>query len=759
MIEHQDSGAHYARYLLLSGHVQGVGFRPFVYRLASEFGITGWVENRIGQVAIHAEGRARDVQQFEQNLTARAPMNAAPILKEARNTATRAYPQFVIRASSSASECDIRIIPDLPVCASCRTELFTALDRRFHYPFINCTNCGPRYTLIEQLPYDRANTTMKAFPLCEACAAEYSDPEDRRFHAEPTACPVCGPALEYQDKFFHQHESGAALAACVQALREGAIVAVKGLGGYHLMCDARNDQAVERLRVRKPRPHKPLAVMLAPMQVPDYVAPNQEQLRFLHGPVHPIVLIKKRKPDPLSALIAPGLREVGVMLPYSPLHVLLLHHFPGPLVATSANISGEPVLTDNLSVHQRLDHVFDACLHHNRAIVRPADDAVYRDIAGKVRPLRLGRGNSPLEIDLPFTVASPTLATGGHMKNTVALAWDRRIVVSPHIGDLDAPRSRNVFAQVVEDLQHLYQVTAERVVCDAHPDYGSSRWARNTGLPLSLVLHHHAHASAVAGEYPQEQRWLVFTWDGTGMGADQTLWGGEALLGEAGHWQRAASMRPFRLPGGDRAGREPWRSAAALCWETRVSWQAPIASAELVRQAWEKHLNCAQSSAVGRLFDAAAALIMQRHQSSFEGQGPMELEALAAEGDAEFIALPLTRNQQGTWITDWQPLLPVLTDTRLPPTLRARCFHETLAHALLQQALMLKKFAGEFAVGLTGGVFQNRLLAGRVMDLLQGAGLRCYLPERLPVNDGGLAFGQIVHSHFAAATTRDQSLR
>lgn len=766
-----------------TGQVQGVGFRPFVYRLAMEHGIAGWVENRVGTVVIHAEGMSENLHRFKQALTEQAPAAARPSLLQQQSTEFGHFQQFSIRKSATTSPSSfIHILTDLPLCESCRQELNDPRDRRFHYPFINCTQCGPRYTLIQALPYDRANTTMAEFGLCADCRREYETPTDRRFHAEPIACPACGPQLSYESANGEIRNTEQALLACMEDLRNGKLVAVKGIGGYHLLCDARNDEAVQGLRDRKQRPHKPLAVMMDESQLEAHVVVSADERQLLRSPAHPILLVNKKrlvkkkellnqKPrSDLSTLIAPGLTEIGVILPYSPLHVLLIQMFDGPLVATSANISGEPVLTQRQDVTQRLGQVADAFLHHNRHIQRPADDPVYRIIHSKPRPLRLGRGNAPLELTLPFRVKQPLLAVGGHMKNTIALAWDDRVVISPHIGELDSLRGQQVFEQVIEDLQGLYRVQARQVVCDAHPGYGSSRWAQNSGLPVHRVFHHHAHAAGLCGEFPEHDHWLVFCWDGVGLGSDQSLWGGEALLGNCGHWQHAASFKTFHLPGGEKVGREPWRSAAALSWESAFEWESEQPQASLLHQAWKSKLNCPPCSSVGRLFDAAAALSGLNTHSSYEAQGPMLLEALANQSQSQnqnqsqsqhpnqtqHIALPLQQDMHGIWRSDWSPLLPMLTDNSLDIADRARCFHESLAQALLQQALVLREndsrqtsgdMSKPFVVGLSGGVFQNRLLTERVMHLLESHDFRCYLPERVPINDAGLCYGQVMEYH------------
>ena len=428
---------------------------------------------------------------------------------------------------------------------------------------------------------------MAGFPLCPDCEAEYLDPADRRFHAEPVACPACGPRLSFEQRGgVSIDDTGAALERTVAAIRDGRIVAIKGVGGYHLICDALNESAVRRLRERKQRPGKPLAVMF-PLAGDDglsiarqYVDFDTTEAEIVTGPMRPIVLVRRRADSGLAPAVAPGLDEIGVFLPYSPMHQLLLDGVEGPVVATSGNISGEPVLTDNVEARRRLDTVADGFLQHDRPIVRPADDPVFRRIGNALRPLRIGRGCAPRELRLPWRQREPLLAVGGHMKGTVALSFDDRVVVSPHIGEMDRPRSLDVFERVAQDLQALYGVEATRIACDAHPGYTTRRWAERQELPLETVWHHEAHASAVAAEFGRQGDWLMFSWDGVGLGRDGTLWGGEAFVGRPAAWQRFASLRSFRLPGGDKAGREPWRSAAALHWECdrpyRKRWQGCI---------------------------------------------------------------------------------------------------------------------------------------------------------------------------------------
>ena len=742
-------GEKTARRVRLQGHVQGVGFRPFVYRLARQHDISGHVQNQLGEVEVVAVGEAESVAQFMHDLIACAPPLSSPALVAVDRIDMPKVDGFEIIESLADSEAQIFVPPDYFMCDDCRQELQDPADRRHAYPFINCTQCGPRYTLIEALPYDRPNTSMKGFPLCVDCAAEYSDPANRRFHAEPVACAQCGPQLSFVEQgAVPEDETNAALARAVTAIKAGNVVAVKGIGGYHLVCDAHNEEAVARLRDRKHRPHKPLAVMF-PVAGDDgldvareSVTLTAEEADIAAGPIRPIVLATRRTDCALASNVAPGLDEIGVFLPYSPLHQLLLDALGGPVVATSGNISGEPVLTDNKEAEHRLQGVADGFLQHDRPIVRPADDPVYRRIGARMRPLRIGRGCAPRELTLPWTQTEPLLAVGGHMKGTVALSWDRRVVVSPHIGEMDSPRSLDVFEQVANDLQTLYGVRATRVVSDAHPGYTTHRWAqRRSQLPVETVWHHEAHASAVAGEYGNDRDWLMFAWDGVGLGRDGTLWGGEALYGRPGQWQRFASLRTFRLPGGDQAGREPWRSAAALHWECGEAWSETPDPDGLAKAAWDGGLNCPVTSAAGRLFDAAAAMICDFPQASFEAQGPMMLEALCRH-TAPAIELALEESNDGVLRLDWQPLLTMLRDPAVERTQRAEVFHASMAAAIVHQAEVARGRYGVNQIGLCGGVFQNRFLTEQTSTLLENEGFAVYLPQLLPCNDAALSYGQ-----------------
>ena len=749
-----------ARKIVLSGQVQGVGFRPFIYRLAAKCNLTGWVRNCVGVVEIHVQGNTQDLVDFVSKIISDKPAIAKPVLESDELTDLGDFEGFEILQSQTQGDARISVPTDLFLCDDCLSELNYPQDRRYRYPFINCTQCGPRYTLIRQLPYDRPNTTMADFELCPSCLAEYEDPDNRRFHAEPVACPACGPSLVFKDNSSDvdrtDENTVSALSRAVEAFHQGKVVAVKGIGGYHLMCDATNTEAVSRLRANKTRPDKPLAVMFpAPVDYPfkvaeSFVSLTEEDKAFLLRPERPILLVAKSKSSALSEQVAPRLNEVGMMLAYSPLHHLLLNDFGRPLVATSANISGEPVLTDSQDIEKRLSHVADAYLHHNRLIERPADDPVYRTIANKPRPVRTGRGSAPIELLLPFELQHPVLAVGAHMKNTITLAWGNRAVVSPHIGEMDTVRSLEVFENTVHDLQKLYGVEAEKIICDAHSGYTTTRWANKQNIPVEKVYHHRAHASASYYEcqsmMTHDEPVLAFTWDGVGYGEDGTLWGGETFFGMPGEWQHVASMKKFNLPGADKAGREPWRSAAAMCWEIGEPYEGIPEKNTILKQAWQQKINAPQSTSVGRLFDAAAALTGVCTMASFEGQGPMEFEALCERqpdtiGNIVEFKLSYYNN---LLIYNWKSLLISMKDSTLSVGERASLFHSSLAQVILKQAKIFREKHGVSTVTFSGGVFQNRVLSEHAITLLSANGFKVCLPELIPVNDAGISFGQVM---------------
>ena len=745
--------------ITIQGQIQGVGFRPFIYRLAHRFHLNGWVLNLSGTVEILAQGNPKDIDEFEHQIIQQHPPLARPHVESSTAISHEMITGFSILPSTTKRSADIHIPVDYFTCNDCFTELMDSTDRRYRYPFINCTQCGPRYTLISKLPYDRPNTSMANFKLCQNCANEYYDPLDRRFHAQPVACEICGPKLTFEMADISITGNDVALEQANRALKAGKILAVKGIGGYHIMCDAKNETAVARLRANKQRPNKPFAVVF-PWSGPngldallEELDPTDQEKQQLTDPARPIVLINNQADNTLANSINPGLNRTGAMLPYSPLHLLLCLDFAGPLVATSANFSGEPVITENENIEQRLINIVDGFIHHNRPILRPADDTVMQVINESVQHIRLGRGTSPLELKLPFKLPHTMLATGGHMKTTIALAWENRLVISPHIGDLGNARSRDIFQQVIDDLQTLYQVRARTIIHDAHPDYASSRWARNNTNGHSLeriaVYHHHAHASTLCGDYPAEPRWLIFTWDGTGLGDDNSLWGGETLLGHSGDWQRVARFKPFRLVGGDKVALQPWRSALSICLDADIDWQADEVEMDMFIQAWQNKQSGINSSAAGRLFDAAAAIILNRYQCSYDGQAPMELEHIANQLSPE-LAIPLTLTPESDELLniDYQELFRLLVKQNEHEKSHAsNIFHSSLAMNIIEQVDYFQRIHGDFAIGLTGGVFQNKKLAEFVIQTLEHKNHRVYMSRSVPCNDGGLSYGQIIETH------------
>ena len=740
--------------IVVEGRVQAVGFRPFIHRLVLGYGLSGWVRNCAGRVEIAVRGNDGAVEQLIDAIVTRAPPLARPKITRVEPTLMEDDGHFRILASARGEVSGAELPPDHFVCDECLVEMADPAARRYRYPFINCTQCGPRYSIIRALPYDRAHTTMAEFVLCPDCRAQYSDPTDRRYHAQPLACPSCGPKLQFRGADQDVSDNDAALAACVGAIASGLTVAVKGVGGYHLVCDATSEAAVTRLRAAKRRPAKPFAVMvpMAPddaLHWPRQLAELDEvETSLLRSPIRPIVLVRRLPGARLARGVAPGLADIGLMLPYSPLHHLLLEALAKPVVATSANITGEPVLTDNAEVEARLRSCCDAFLHHDRPIHRPADDPVVRVIAGRAVPIRLGRGTAPALMRLPVALDEPALACGGQMRATIALGWQDRAVVSPHIGDLGSLRASKVFDSVADGLEQLYGVSSVRTVCDAHPGFSTRAWARRRGRPIELVHHHHAHASALAGEHGVTEPMLVFAWDGVGLGEDGHLWGGEALHGTPGRWRRLGTFRPLRLVGGDIVAHEPWRSAAAACWALGIPWGTHRPESALVRHAWDRRINTNESCAVGRLFDAAAALLGLVESASYDGQAPGMLEAVAGAPTGRYISLPITHGRGVPWSVDWEPLMSALVElARRGPagvSSGADLFHSTLAHTVLEQARAARERFDVAHVGLTGGVFQNRRLAGEAAALLCADGFAVLLHEQVPPNDGGLSFGQLV---------------
>jgi len=752
--------------LEVQGTVQGVGFRPFVYRLATELGLVGWVENSPQGVVLEIEGSASSLDVFQVRFASELPPLARIESQKTAFLEQVGYSRFTVRASSFAGTKTATVLPDVATCPDCLKEIFDPQNRRFRYPFTNCTNCGPRYSIIEALPYDRANTTMKIFPMCPECRAEYEDPANRRFHAQPNACPVCGPHIELWDKkgtaIASRYE---ALVLLCDALRAGSIVALKGIGGFQLLVDARNDEAVSRLRRLKNREEKPLAVMMPDIDAVTKICDvSKEERHLLMSTAAPIVLLRRRssKAGEISLSVAPGNPYLGVMLPYSPLHHLLMAELKIYVVATSGNLSDEPICIDEHDALDRLGNIADLFLVHDRPIVRQVDDSVARIILGHPQVLRSARGFAPTAITLKHDI-SPILATGAHLKNSAAIASGNRVYLSQHVGDLESSLAFDTLGKVAESLCHLYDLTPQSVVCDLHPDYLSTRYAVQTGLPLTQVQHHFAHVLACMADNGIDSPVLGVSWDGTGLGSDNTIWGGEFLLVKDGSFARFGHLRPFRIPGGETAIREPRRSAIGLLYDIFGSTafdRAEISSigafttgeAPIIRKMMEQGINAPITSSAGRLFDAVASILGICQSTRFEGNAAMKVE-FAAENSTATESYPFDIDQEASgYVIDWRPMIrEILNEASRGASVTdmTKRFHNTLTEMIVAMATR----AGEKNVVLTGGCFQNRLLTERTVARLQDEGLTPLIHRRIPPNDGGLALGQIM----AAANMQTES--
>jgi hydrogenase maturation protein HypF len=735
----------------IHGAVQGVGFRPFVYRLAAEMELFGWVLNDVHGVFIEVDGAENDLIHFISRLEAELPPVAAVDTMDVTWHEPAGFEGFEIRHSDGTGARTAVILPDLVVCRECAAEVFDASDRRAGYPFTNCTNCGPRFSIIEELPYDRPNTTMSSFTMCDECASEYLDPNDRRFHAQPNACPVCGPSLIWTSR---GTTDNTAIAAAVAMVEAGGIVALKGIGGYQLLVDATNDQAVARLRDAKDRPDKPFAVMVFDLETAARLVEfSDEAAILLSSPQSPIVLLPARGGSLLSPAIAPGNPTVGVMLPTTPLHQLLLARLGGPVVATSGNLTDEPIAIDNHEAVHRLGNIADGFLAHNRPIQRHVDDSVAWILEDTPRLLRRARGYAPMPVTTEHPLP-PILATGAHLKNTIAVSVGRNVFVSQHIGDLETEEAHRAFTQVIEDLTRMYDVKPAALAHDLHPDYVSTRFALESGVhadvPKIAVQHHHAHLVSCLADNGESGSALGVTWDGTGYGTDGTIWGGEFLLGDAKGFERVGHLRAFRLPGSEVAVREPRRCAAGILWElghdlTRdLPGLSTFSDGELavISTMLERGINTPMTTSAGRLFDAVAALIGIADVTSFEGQAAMALEHVADASVRDAYPLPMLVEGKAV-VLDWGEMVSqILVDLAHNEDIAqmAGRFHA----ALVQGVVAVARAIDHPTVALSGGCFQNRILTEHAAKALRDEGFEVLLHRRVPPNDGGISLGQIM---------------
>jgi hydrogenase maturation protein HypF len=734
------------RAIAVSGVVQGVGFRPFVYGLASRLGVRGFVRNRLGGVLIEAEGNSSALDRFTAELERGPPLARIDELRWAAQP-VRGETSFRIEESETGGASAVFISPDVATCDECLRELFDPADRRYRYPFLNCTNCGPRLTIVRGAPYDRERTTMAAFALCAKCRAEYEDPRDRRFHAQPVACAACGPRLRALDGRGDPADAPDPIAWALAQLAAGKIGAIKGLGGWHLACDARGETAAAELRRRKHRDEKPFALMVRDLAVAEAlceISPRERAL--LTSPARPIVLMRRRSAVRVAEAVAPHTSLLGLMLPYTPLHHLLLHGSTA-LVMTSGNRSDEPIAYDDSDALTRLDGIADFFLAHDRPIYSRCDDSVVRDVAGAPVHFRRSRGYAPLPIRLPAAVREPTLALGGELKSTFALADGTNGFLSHHLGDLEHAAAFRAYVASIAHYERLYRISPRRVVHDLHPDYASTRYAHERGLPRLAVQHHHAHMASCLAENGVKGPAIGVCFDGMGFGTDGTLWGGEFLLGDCRSFRRAAHLAPVPMPGGEQATREPWRMAVAHLRAAEED-TGPIAARvgaqalRAVERMMERSFNSPLTSSMGRLFDAIAAIAGVCDRASFEGQGAIRLESLAAD----VAAGGLYEFDCGSARIDVRPVIAeAVHDARsgIPAAVVARRFHSGVASMIARVCERLRSQTSIDQVVLTGGVFMNAILLRDSLELLDARGFHVFRHRLVPPNDGGLSLGQL----------------
>lgn len=740
--------------ITLQGIVQGVGFRPFVHLLASRFGLAGYVSNDSRGVTIEVEGERERVSHFLTALEREAPPLALIEQVTSRAVEPLGETGFSIAPSEAGQERSALVSPDVATCADCLRELFDAADRRFGYPFTNCTNCGPRFTIIRDVPYDRATTTMASFALCRHCGREYHDPTDRRFHAQPVACPSCGPRLTLLDAKGHPLP-GDPIEGSVRLIRAGQVVAVKGLGGYHLTADAANEQAVAALRMRKHREEKPFAIMAYDASTARTLAQvTLAEEALLTSPQRPIVLLRRLPDAPVAKAVAPGNRSLGIMLPYTPLHSLLTRTLAAPIVLTSGNSSDEPIVYRDDEALGRLGGIADAFLTHDRPIHIRTDDSVVRSFRGVPLPIRRSRGYAPQPLIVPWEFPRPVLACGAELKNTFCVARGRYAFLSHHIGDLENYEALRSFTEGIAHFQRLFDVRPEVVAYDLHPEYLSTKWALDQeGVELLGVQHHHAHIASCLADNGEEGPVIGVAFDGLGYGTDGTMWGGEFLIAALQGFSRVGHLSVLPMPGGAAAIKEPWRMAAVYLEAVFGRDVPPLAVMQRHEARWEAVLRVARAglhapltSSVGRLFDAVAALLGVRDAVSYEGQAAIELEQLADPAETLAYGASLQEREDGFEIRGADFVQAAVEDllAHLDPAAIAARFHNGVAAAILRGCQRVRARSGLTTAALSGGVFQNVLLLERTIDRLEAGGFRVLRHRHVPSNDAGISMGQAV---------------
>lgn len=748
-----------ARKIRVRGIVQGVGFRPFVYRLAQQYGLKGSVSNNAHGVDIEIEGNGAAIQSFIQSINQSPPPLAMIDSVETQTTAKKGFTGFVINRSNGSDDRFTLISPDVAVCNDCLHELFDPDDRRYRYPFINCTNCGPRFTIIKDIPYDRPNTTMSVFPMCPDCEREYNDPGDRRFHAQPNACPVCGPKITLQDNNQIPVETDDGIRQTIELLKTGKIVAIKGLGGYHLACDATNQNAVATLRERKRRIEKPFAVMIPDISWLDRIcSPTEQERSFIQSINRPIVLIRRKENSPVSKNVAPVNNYTGVMLPYTPLHHLLLRDAALPLVMTSANITEEPIAYKDRDAFERLTTIADYFLVHNREIHMRCDDSVGAVLNNRQTMLRRSRGYVPYPVKLNVHTKQPVLAAGGHLKNTFCFLKNDFAFLSHHIGDLENYETLRSFTEGIEHFKNIFNITPEILAYDMHPEYLSTKYALESDIPVKIpVQHHHAHIVSCMVDNNVSGDVIGISFDGTGYGTDGTIWGGEFITATYAEFNRIAHFDHIQLAGGERAIKEPWRIAAALLYNTfGIGYKnidipftgslQQMGTISLIEKMLRQKLNTPATSAAGRLFDGIAALCGVGSTINYEAQAAIEFQMLAGENTSGCYDFDIDTTTS-PWKIKWQEMVKNIVDDLqrgVPVSVISEKFHNTIAFIISEISERVGRETGIRDVVLSGGVFQNALLLGKSVEELSRRGLNAYTHSRVPPNDGGLALGQAV---------------
>ena len=743
------------RHITVEGIVQGVGFRPFVYGLAVKNGLAGFVLNDTAGVTIELEGEPPALENFIAHLRDRPPPLARIENVDCRIIPPKGELAFNIVASQGKEEKSVLISPDTRTCDDCLDELFDVADRRYRYPFINCTNCGPRFTIVKDVPYDRARTTMDRFEMCADCAREFHDPADRRFHAQPNACPRCGPRVRLLDSQGRESSETDPVSAAANLLRQGAILAVKGLGGYHLACNALKHAAVRRLRARKHREEKPFALMARDLgAVKQLCLVSDEDEILLRSDARPIVLLRKRDNIPIAEAVAPGQRQLGVMLSYTPLHHLLLADADVPLVMTSGNMSEEPIAYKNDDALRRLGNIAEYFLIHDREIHIRCDDSVARTIGKQKLLIRRSRGYAPQPIFVAQPFVQPVLACGAHLKNTFCLGKERHAFMSHHIGDLENYETLKSFVDGIAHFKNLFAVEPAVIAHDLHPEYLSTKYAVGIhGLTKIAVQHHHAHIASCMAEHGLNGPVIGVAFDGLGYGGDGTIWGGEFLVTRLAGYERRAHLRCVPLAGGDRAIREPWRMGLSYLRDALGAdplflglpgWdRVAEKKIEMVTSMIQRGLNTVQTSSCGRLFDAVASIMGLRHEVNYEGQAAIELEMAVREGISE--SYPFEIGASSPWEIDLRPAIERLVldiQMKLSVNSMAAKFHNTIVAVIVVMCRRLRETDGLNLVCLSGGTFQNGYLLQRLVPALRSSAFEVYLNRQVPNNDGGIALGQ-----------------